>query len=54
MRQRYQEFVLKCLRNDFGTFEGTAREKEVEFLKKVNTEVSCSCEDTSMSINSSV
>lgn len=40
MGRRYQEVVLKCLTHDFGDFSGTAREKEVEFLERFNTEVS--------------
>jgi hypothetical protein len=39
MGRRYQEVVLRCLRGDFGDFEGTVEEKEIEFLERFNTEV---------------
>ncbi|KAH6683400.1 hypothetical protein B0J14DRAFT_146440 [Halenospora varia] len=39
MGRRYQEIVLKCLQGDFGEFRGTAKEQEVEFLERFNTEI---------------
>lgn len=40
MGRRYQEIVLKCLQSDFGEFRGSAKEQEVEFLERFNTDVS--------------
>jgi hypothetical protein len=39
MGRRYQEVVLRCLRGDFGDFDGTVEEKEIEVLERFNTEV---------------